>query len=264
MDDVFKALSAPSRRELLDALRVRDEQTLSDLCSVLNMTRQAVSKHLIVLEEANLVTTLRRGREKIHYLNPEPINAIYERWINKYDADRIDALFDLKSALEEPIMKSQSFIYTTYIEAEPELIWRALTDAAFTRRYWGMEFETDWKPGSRFTVLHTKSGVRVSDDQMIIKEYDPFRRLSYGWESYPSELTATGNFDDNFSARAATEPRSTATFDLAPTGTQTKLTVTHSGFAPNSVVLPNISEGWPWVMAGLKSFIESGRWQAVE
>lgn len=100
MDDVFKALADPSRRELLDRLRMENGQTLGELCARLDMTRQAVSKHLAVLEAANLVATVWRGREKLHYLNPVPIHEIGERWIGKFERARLDALSDLKKALE--------------------------------------------------------------------------------------------------------------------------------------------------------------------
>ncbi len=100
-DAVFKALSDRSRRLLLDTLRERNGQTLTELCAGLVMARQSVSKHLAVLEAASLVTTVRRGREKLHYLNPVPINEIAERWIGQYDAERLRALADLKRALED-------------------------------------------------------------------------------------------------------------------------------------------------------------------
>ncbi len=99
-DAVFKALSDRSRRRLLDSLRERDGQTLTELCAGLAMARQSVSKHLAVLEGATLVTTVRRGREKLHYLNPVPINEIADRWISQYDQPRLNALADLKRALE--------------------------------------------------------------------------------------------------------------------------------------------------------------------
>ena len=101
MDAVFKALADGSRRELLDRLHARNGQTLNQLCEQMDMTRQAVSKHLAILEEANLVATVRRGREKLHYLNPVPINEIADRWIGKYERRRVQALDDLKKALEE-------------------------------------------------------------------------------------------------------------------------------------------------------------------
>src|SRR5664279_121818 len=101
MDEVFKALADPTRRELLDRLRTDNGQTLNELCARMAMSRQAVTKHLAVLENANLVATLRRGREKLHYLNPAPIGEIYDRWIGKYERTRIAALADLKRALED-------------------------------------------------------------------------------------------------------------------------------------------------------------------
>jgi DNA-binding transcriptional ArsR family regulator len=100
MDEVFKALADASRRELLDRLRADNGQTLNDLCVRLDMTRQAVSKHLAILEEANLVATARRGREKLHYLNPMPIHEIGERWIEKFERSRLQALSELKKGLE--------------------------------------------------------------------------------------------------------------------------------------------------------------------
>jgi DNA-binding transcriptional ArsR family regulator len=101
LDLVFKALADPSRRRLLDRLHAENGQTLGELCEHLDMTRQAVSKHLAVLEDANLVATVWRGREKLHYLNPLPIGEIYDRWIGKYERHRVRALNDLKKALEE-------------------------------------------------------------------------------------------------------------------------------------------------------------------
>jgi DNA-binding transcriptional ArsR family regulator len=101
MDAVFKALADASRRKLLDELRRSNGQTLSELCEYLDMTRQAVTKHLVLLEDANLVTVVWRGREKLHYLNPVPLHEIYERWIGKYEGHRLQALGDLKKGLEE-------------------------------------------------------------------------------------------------------------------------------------------------------------------
>src|ERR671925_1899843 len=148
MDDVFRALADPSRRLLLDSLNERNGQTLRELCSRLDMARQSVSKHLALLEAANLVTTVRRGREKLHYLNAAPINEIAERWITRYERGRVRALADLKRALEETTVDKPSFVYTTYIRTTPERLWQALTDPAFTERYWGITFESDWQTGS--------------------------------------------------------------------------------------------------------------------
>ena len=101
MDAAFKALADASRRQLLDELFKKNGQTLSELCEHLDMTRQAVTKHLVLLEEANLVATVWRGREKLHYLNPVPLHEISERWIGKYERHRLQALSDLKKGLEE-------------------------------------------------------------------------------------------------------------------------------------------------------------------
>jgi DNA-binding transcriptional ArsR family regulator len=101
MDKIFKALADSSRRQLLDELFKNNGQTLTDLCKYLNMSRQAVTKHLVILEEANVVTVVWQGREKLHYLNPVPINEIYQRWIKKYEQHQLEALNELKNRLEE-------------------------------------------------------------------------------------------------------------------------------------------------------------------
>ena len=101
MDAAFKALADGSRRKLLDRLFKNNGQTLTELCANLDMSRQAVTKHLGLLEEANLIATVWRGREKLHYLNPVPLHEIYERWIGKYEGHRLQALSDLKKGLEE-------------------------------------------------------------------------------------------------------------------------------------------------------------------
>src|ERR671930_1688182 len=111
MDEVFKALADASRRRLLDSLNARNGQSLRELCAGLDMARQSVSKHLAVLEAADLVTTRWRGREKLHYLNAAPINAIADRWIHQYDRQRAEALSDLKRALESAPMSGNAFVY---------------------------------------------------------------------------------------------------------------------------------------------------------
>jgi DNA-binding transcriptional ArsR family regulator len=116
MDAIFKALADANRRRLLDGLNNRNGQSLRELCADLTMTRQAASKHLAALETANLITTVRRGREKLHYLNTAPINDITERWISRYDHERVRALADLKHALEDKPMNKSGFVYVTYIK----------------------------------------------------------------------------------------------------------------------------------------------------
>ena len=186
MDGVFRALADPGRRRLLDSLNARNGQTLRELCADMDMARQSVSKHLAVLEEANLVTTVWRGREKLHYLNAAPINDISERWIDRYEQPRVDALADLKQALENPSMEKPSFVYTTYIQTTPERLWEALTSPAFTQRYWNAAFETDWAPGSE--MVWNLLGVRIADPEQVVLEADPPRRLSYTWHTFTPEL----------------------------------------------------------------------------
>ena len=257
LDEVFKALADPSRRELLDRLNARNGQTLQELCSGLDMARQSVSKHLAVLEAANLVTTLWRGREKLHYLNAAPINAITERWINQYDRERVHALADLKSALEQQPMSSPEFVYTTYLKTTPERLWQALTEPAFTRRYWGgLAIESDWKPGSAMT-WH-QNGVTITDPEQVVLESEPGRKLAYTWHTFTPEWAQSNNYDDAKFKQFASEPRSTVSFEIEPQGEMVKLTVVHNGFDAGSGVLPAISQGWPAVIASLKTLLETG------
>jgi DNA-binding transcriptional ArsR family regulator len=109
VDTTFTALANTGRRKLLDALYRANGQSLSQLCSTLRMSRQAVSKHLAILEKAELVVTVRAGREKMHYLNPVPLQAIYERWIRKFEGKRLEALFTLKMTLEKDKEKNRGF-----------------------------------------------------------------------------------------------------------------------------------------------------------
>jgi uncharacterized protein YndB with AHSA1/START domain/DNA-binding transcriptional ArsR family regulator len=256
MDEVFRALADPSRRRLLDRLRRDNGQTLRQLCEGLDMARQSVSKHLAVLEAANLVTTVRRGREKLHYLNAAPINDIAERWINTYDQPRVRALSDLKRALEEHPMDKPEFVYTTFIKSTPARVWQALTDPAFTRRYWGVEFETDWTPGS--TVTFREAGATVADPEQVVLQADPYRRLAYTWHTFTPEWGRAHGVDDDLRARLAAEPRSKVSFDLEETGEVVKLTVVHDGFEPGSTVAEMLSNGWPHVLSSLKTFLETG------
>src|SRR3954452_17345585 len=257
IDDAFRALADPNRRRLLDSLNERNGQTLRELCSGLDMARQSVSKHLSVLEAANLVTTVRRGREKLHYLNAAPINDISERWITRYEQHRVHALADLKRALEDTPVQKPSFVYTTYIKTTPEQLWQALTEPAFTDRYWGMAFHTDWKSGSRYT-LHQR-GVTVSDDDQAVVESDPSRRLAYTWHTITPEWADALDVDDDTRDRLAGERRSKVTFDIEPLDDeQVKLTVVHDDLEPDGLMITMISQGWPRVLANLKTLLETG------
>jgi uncharacterized protein YndB with AHSA1/START domain len=256
MDEVFKALADASRRRLLDNLNARNGQTLRELCTGLDMARQSVSKHLAVLEAANLVTTRWRGREKLHYLNAAPINAIAERWINQYDRERVRALADLKTALEQQPMSDTEFAYKTYINTTPQRLWQALTDPAFTRRYWGVAFDTDWQPGS--TMTWEEQGGKTTDPAQVILESEPYRKLSYTWHTFTQQWAEAVGVDDDTLAKIAAEPRSKVTFEIEPVGEMVKLTVVHDGFEPDSTVLGMIGEGWPALVASLKTLLETG------
>ncbi|MDT0320626.1 ArsR/SmtB family transcription factor [Streptomyces millisiae] len=256
MDEVFKALADAGRRRLLDSLNTRNGQSLRELCAELDMARQSVSKHLAILESANLITTVRRGREKLHYLNAEPINAIAERWISRYDRERVRALADLKHALENTAMDSTAFVYTTYIRTTPEKLWQALTDPAFTRRYWGPEFVSDWRTGS--TMTWQEHGARTVDPEQVVLESDPYRRLSYTWHTFTPAWARAAGVDDETLARIAAEPRSKVTFDIEPLGETVRLTVVHDGFEPGSTVREMIQHGWPALLSSLKTLLETG------
>jgi uncharacterized protein YndB with AHSA1/START domain/DNA-binding transcriptional ArsR family regulator len=259
VDEVFRALADPSRRALLDSLNLRNGQSLRELCAGLDMARQSVSKHLAILIDANLVATVWRGREKLHYLNAAPISDIAERWINHYDRQRVDALSNLKMALEGTTMSRPEFVYATYIRTTPERLWQGLTDPAFTRQYWGgVAFESDWTTGSTFTVeFHDQT--KVADQAQVILEADPPRRLSYTWHTFSPEWAAAYDVSDEDLARFAAEPRSKVTFDIEPIGEMVKLTVTHDGFEDGSQVLEGITNGWPRILASLKTLLETGQ-----
>jgi DNA-binding transcriptional ArsR family regulator/uncharacterized protein YndB with AHSA1/START domain len=270
MDAVFRALGDPGRRRLLDKLNERNGLTLTELCEDMGMTRQSVTKHLDVLEAAGLVTTLRRGRERLHYLNSAPINDIADRWINSYDRARAEALSDLKTALEatnpmEQNGEQTTFVYTTYIHATPERVWQGLTDPAFTTRYWrhprsgGVSFSSDWQKGSTYGLAYDKVGLVMSDPEQVILEADPYRRLAYTWHTFTPEWAAQHGFDEATAAAWRAEPRSKVAFDIDDAGEGViKLTVVHDGFEAGSGVLQGISSGWPAVLASLKTLLETG------
>jgi uncharacterized protein YndB with AHSA1/START domain/DNA-binding transcriptional ArsR family regulator len=257
LDEIFRALADPSRRRLLDSLNERNGQTLRELCSELEMARQSVSKHLAILEAANLVTTVRRGREKLHHLNAAPINEISERWITRYEQSRVHALADLKRALEEDTtVDKPSFVYTTYIRTTPERLWQALTDRAFTERYWGATFETDWKAGSEMSWKHF--GLTIADPEQVVLESEPYRRLAYTWHSLTPELMEALDLRGEARERISAEARSKVTFELEPVGDLVRLTVVHDGFDPDSLVVSMVGEGWPQVLSSLKTLLETG------
>jgi uncharacterized protein YndB with AHSA1/START domain/DNA-binding transcriptional ArsR family regulator len=265
MDEVFRALADPSRRRLLDRLNDRNGQTLRELCAGLAMARQSVSKHLAVLEDANLVSVVWRGREKLHHLNAEPINAIAQRWIHRYDRDRVHALADLKTALEAEPMGDPVFVYTTYIDTTPERLWRALTEPEFTRRYWGgLELVSEWQVGSP-VLLRYAPDEEAKDQGQVVLEADPYRRLAYSWHNYQPEHAELFGWSPERLAELRTEPRTRVAFDIEEAGPVVKLTVTHDGFAGETEMYKAVSGrlaqsggGWLHLIASMKTLLETG------
>jgi uncharacterized protein YndB with AHSA1/START domain/DNA-binding transcriptional ArsR family regulator len=243
MDKVFKALADPTRRRLLDSLRRDDGQTLGRLCGQLDMARQSATQHLAVLEEANLISTVRRGREKLHYLNPVPIHDIQQRWIAPFEAPRLRALDAVKRHAEEPAMTADkpTFVYVTYIQSTPERVWHALTDADLTAEYWGHSNVSDWQVGSTWEHRRT-DGSDIADVVGTVLESTP-----------PTRLVITFG-------EPGTEPAdgpSTVTFHIEPYQDIVRLTVTQERLADQEAV-DAVSAGWPAVMANLKSLLETG------
>ena len=247
IDPVFKALADPTRRLLLDRLREHNGQTLRELCERLDMARQSATQHLDVLVRADLVTVVRRGRERLHYLNPAPIHEIEQRWISGFDRPRLQAINAIKTQAEEYAMTDAptpvpTYVYTTYIHAAAEQVWRALTDADLTARYWGHANVSDWQPGSTWEHRRT-DGSDVVDVVGRVIEAEP-----------PTRLVIT--FDDAPDAELPREP-SVVTFLVEPYHEIVRLTVTHEKLA-DLEMHGGISRGWPAVLANLKSLLETG------
>ena len=241
---------------LLDRLNARNGQTLSQLCSDLPLTRQGVTKHLAVLESAGLVATRRRGREKLHFLNVAPINAIADRWINNYHRERARMLADLKRALEESPMSRTDFVYVTYIRTTPERLWQALTETQFIRRYFGGGGpESDWQVGSKVLWKMDASDTTHDWDQRVL-ESEPYRRLAYTWHNYQPEMARMFGWTDEHLAELQKERISKVAFEIEPAGPVVKLTVIHDGFEPDSEMLKGVSEGWPMILSHLKTLLE--------
>ena len=256
MDTVFKALADPTRRALLDRLGERNGQSLAELCDGLEMARQSVSKHLAVLEDAGVVTTTWRGREKLHFLDAAPINAIADRWLSRFDRRRAAALADLQTALEETPMPETDFVYTTYIKTTAEALWTALTDPAFTSRYWGVELTSDWAVGA--PVSWAFSGITMADPRQQVLAADPPRRLSYTWHAITDSFARLIDAEPAEVAALRAEPLSHVLFEIEEAGETVKLTVTHGGFEADSQILPGVSGGWPGIIASLKTLLETG------
>jgi uncharacterized protein YndB with AHSA1/START domain/biotin operon repressor len=256
-DAIFRALADRNRRHLLDRLRERNGQSLRDLCADLDMARQSVTKHLTVLEGAGLVTTVRQGREKLHYLNAAPINGIADRWISRYHRERARAIADLKQALEDDAVSQTEFLYVTYIRTTPEMLWRALTEPVFIRRYFGGGPDSDWRVGSPIQWKMSADDESHDWGQRVLVA-EPYRRLSYTWQNYQPEMAALFGWSDEKLAELRKEPISKVTFEIEPAAPAVKLTVRHDGFPPGSEMLRGISQGWPMILSNLKSVLETG------
>ena len=239
MDAVFRALADPTRRSLLDELFKEDGQTLSALEQRLPMSRFGVMKHLKVLEEAGLVVARKRGREKLHFLNPIPIRLVHDRWVSKYAEPWAASLTGLKRSLEEEVMEK---VFEIYIKTTPERLWQAITDDAMRQRYnFGVGVQSDWKPGSPYQGFHPGAGIAIAEGENV--EVDPPRRLV-------QSMTAL------WSDEVKSEGASTVTWEIEPVGDSCRLTVIHGDLREGAN--EELFGGWPMILSGLKTLLETG------
>jgi uncharacterized protein YndB with AHSA1/START domain len=209
VDAVFKALADPTRRSLLDELFREDGQTLNALEERFPMTRFGVMKHLKQLEAAGLVVTRRRGREKLHYLNPIPIRLVHDRWVSKYAEPWAAALTGLKNEMENVMEK----VFEIYIRTTPERLWDAITDSDIRGKFqFGNRITSDWTPGSRFEMTNPGAPEILGDGENL--EVDPPRRLVQTMRALWS--------DD-----VKSEGTSRVTWEIEPIGDSCRLTVIH-------------------------------------
>jgi len=238
VDDVFRALADPTRRSLLDELFRQDGQSLSALEGRLPMSRIAVMKHLRQLEAAGLVLTRRRGREKLHFLNPVPIRLVHDRWVSKYTEPWAAVLSDLKSRLEHTMEK----VFEIYIRTTPERLWEAITDPDIRSKYqFGIRVDSEWTPGSRVELTHAGADGLLGEGENL--EVDPPRRL-------------VQSFVALWSDEAKAEGTSRVTWDIEPVGDSCRLTLTHDEMREDAC--DEIYGGWPMILSGLKTWLESG------
>ena len=243
VDAVFKALADATRRRLLDMLFRRDGQTLGELERRLDMTRFGVMKHLRVLEDARLIVTKRRGREKLHFLNAVPIRQIHDRWIDKYSAPMAAMLTGLKKQIEENSMEK---VYEIYIKTTPERLWQAITEPALRAKYsFGVGHFSEWTPGSalsaRTTEMNGAPGLEIADGENI--EVEPPRRLVQTFRAlWSDEVKAEGH--------------SRVTWEIEPIGDSCRLTVTHDQLRDGAN--EQLYGGWPMILSGLKTLLETG------
>jgi uncharacterized protein YndB with AHSA1/START domain/DNA-binding transcriptional ArsR family regulator len=239
MDEVFRALADPTRRSLLDELFKDDGQTLTSLEKRLPMTRFGVMKHLKVLEQAGLVATKKRGREKLHFLNPVPIRLVHDRWVSKYAEPWAATLSELKHRLEDRTMEK---VFEIYIKTTPERLWEAITDSEMRQKYnFGVGVESDWSPGSSYKGLHPQAPTALVEGENL--EVDPPRRL-------------VQSFTALWSDDVKREGTSRVTWDIEPVEDSCRLTVTHDQMREDAH--SEIYGGWPQILSGLKTLLETG------
>jgi uncharacterized protein YndB with AHSA1/START domain/biotin operon repressor len=238
VDEIFRALADPTRRQLLDELFRDDGQTLGALEERFSMTRYGVMKHLKQLEEAGLVVTRRRGREKLHFLNPVPIRLVHDRWVSKYAEPWAAALSGLKDRLERPMEK----VFEIYIRTTPERLWEAITDGEIRSKYhFGNRVTSDWTPGSRFEMTNPRTEAPLGEGENL--EVDPPRRLV-------QSMVALWGED------VKREGTSRITWEIEPVGDSCRLTVTHDQLAEGANA--QLYGGWPMILSGLKTWLETG------
>jgi uncharacterized protein YndB with AHSA1/START domain len=238
VDQVFRALADPTRRSLLDELFREDGQTLGALEERFAMTRFGVMKHLKQLEEAGLVVTKRRGREKLHFLNPVPIRLVHDRWVSKYAEPWAAGLSDLKNRLESPMEK----VFEIYIRTTPERLWEAITDGDIRAKYnFGARVVSDWTPGSNYEMSARDGTLLLGEGENL--EIDPPRRLVQ---------SATMLFSDEVKR----EGTSRITWEIEPIGDSCRLTVTHDELRDGAN--EQLYGGWPMILSGLKTWLETG------
>ncbi len=238
MDEVFRALADPTRRALLDELFREDGQTLNALEERFEMTRFGVMKHLKQLEEAGLVVTRRRGREKLHFLNPVPIRLVHDRWVSKYAEPWVAGLSDLKTRLESSMEK----VFEIYIRTTPERLWEAITDPEIRSKYnFGVRVDSGWTPGARIETTHPRADGPLGEGEVL--EADPPRRLVH---------TMVALWDDEVRA----EGSSRVTWEIEPVGDSCRLTLTHDQLREGANA--QLYGGWPMILSGLKTWLETG------
>jgi uncharacterized protein YndB with AHSA1/START domain/DNA-binding transcriptional ArsR family regulator len=238
VDDVFKALADPTRRALLDELFRDDGQSLRALEERFSMTRFGVMKHLKLLEDAGLVVTKRRGREKLHFLNPVPIRLVHDRWVSKYAEPWAAGLSELKTTLEKTMEK----VFEIYIRTTPEQLWEAITDSEIRSKFqFGMVINSDWTPGSHYEMSSPKAPGLLGEGVNL--EVDPPRRL------VQSMVALWGDDVKN-------EGTSRITWEIQPINDSCRLTVTHDQLRENAN--DQLYGGWPMILSGLKTWLETG------